>query len=178
MRPLRLRALPKLLALPLRAFGMSKRAQPRPPSIRRYLTLRGGPEDGHTFIHVFVPDANDASGVFQVLPFFYVGPRADGWPTSVVGHVSAHKSLPIPGVEIETSESRSLVRAAQEAMLGAFDLADTVTAAQLHAAAAGFSQKTENRGRAELTREGVLVRSKGGMQGEVRTRSTEPLPWP
>jgi hypothetical protein len=52
-------------------------------------------------------------------------------------------------------------------MLGAFDLADTVTAAQLHAAAAGFSEKTENRGRAELTRDGVLVRGKRGMEGEV-----------
>ena len=52
-------------------------------------------------------------------------------------------------------------------MLGAFDRADMVTAAQLHAAAAGFSEKTENRGRAGLTRDGVLVRGKRGMAGEV-----------
>ena len=62
---------------------------------------------------------------------------------------------------------QSLMREAQVAMLGAFDRTDTVTAAQLHAAAAGFSEKTENRGRAELTREGVLIRSKRGMEGEV-----------
>jgi hypothetical protein len=47
---------------------------------------------------------------------------------------------------------QNLVREAQAAMLRAFDRADTVTAAQLHAAMAGFSEKTASRGRAELTR--------------------------
>ena len=61
----------------------------------------------------------------------------------------------------------SLLREAQAALLGAFDRADTVTAGQLHAAAARFSEKTENRARAKLTRDGVLVRSRRGMEGEV-----------
>jgi hypothetical protein len=65
---------------------------------------------------------------------------------------------------------QNLVREAQAAMLRAFDRADTVTAAQLNAAMAGFSEKTASRGRAELTREGVLVRSKRGMEGEVTYR--------
>ena len=62
---------------------------------------------------------------------------------------------------------QSLVREAQAAMLHAFDRADTVTAAQLHAATAAFSEKTANRGRAGLTRQGVLIRSRRGMEGEV-----------
>ena len=83
----------------------------------------------------------------------------------LVGHFSSLKSLPIPGAEIANMTTR--VRQVQAALLGAFDRADTVTAAQLHAAAAGFSEKTENRGRAELTRDGVLVRGKRGMAGAV-----------
>lgn len=59
------------------------------------------------------------------------------------------------------------MREAQAALLGAFDRADTVTAAQLHAAAAGFSERTANRGRANLTRDGLLIRGKRGMDGEV-----------
>ncbi|HEY2475479.1 MAG TPA: hypothetical protein VGI19_11835 [Candidatus Cybelea sp.] len=40
-------------------------------------------------------------------------------------------------------------------------------AAQLHAATAAFSESVIERGRAELTREGVLVRSRRGMHGEI-----------
>ena len=61
----------------------------------------------------------------------------------------------------------SLLREAQAAILAAFDNANTITAAQLRVATAGFSKKTANRGRAELTRAGVLVRSRRGMEGEV-----------
>jgi hypothetical protein len=61
----------------------------------------------------------------------------------------------------------TLVRQAQAAMLGAFDRFETVSAAQLRAAAAGFSEITANRGRAELTRNGVLIRSRRGMDGDV-----------
>jgi hypothetical protein len=62
---------------------------------------------------------------------------------------------------------QNLMRRAQAAMLGAFDRRDTVTAAQLDAAVPGFSEKTKKRARAGLTRDGILVRGKLGMHGEV-----------
>lgn len=61
----------------------------------------------------------------------------------------------------------SLMRDAQEAILDAFDRADTLTAAQLQVATAGFSEITVKRGRAELVRECVLKRGKRGMEGAV-----------
>jgi hypothetical protein len=61
----------------------------------------------------------------------------------------------------------SLVQQAQTEIIGTFDRADTVSAAQLRAATSGFSEKTANRARAALTREGVLVRSKRGMEGSI-----------
>ncbi|HEY2476927.1 MAG TPA: hypothetical protein VGI19_19250 [Candidatus Cybelea sp.] len=66
-----------------------------------------------------------------------------------------------------SSRNGTLLRQAQGAMLATFERANTVTAAELQTATAEFSESAIERGRAELTREGVLIRGKRGMEGAV-----------